>query len=281
MKKTYSLLAAGFCTAVPAFAAVVMTTETTPTLFDLDTLPAHAVTSRTAAVALPYGEGATVTATAPGGTATTLDPAVNGTNWWTATVGGVWTLSNSKEGTACFAVRYEGTEQGLGTIASPWKFIDNDELSELSVTDGFTFATEGPLASIADMERPVGYAFLMLGDGLYQAILSSGGAAYITSNRAFLLDTEREGPDRRGRKSHPWPDIAYTGDGWARDATAASTLTIAPPAGTASVTAKAGTGAVPFSPNMAGEWMVTLEYGTTVLVSRIMVTAEGTFIIVR
>ncbi len=281
MNRIYALLAAGLGAVVPALATVVMTTETTPIRFDLDTRShAYPVTSRTEAVGLPYGEDATVTVTAPGGAVTTLDPAVNGTNWWTATAGGVWTLTNSREGTACFAVRYEGAEQGSGTVASPWKFVDNDELSELSVADGFTFATEGPLASIANMERPGGYAFLVLGDGLYQTIVSSGGVAYMTANSAFLLDTEREGPDRRGRKANPWPDIAYTGDGWVR-AAAASTLTLTPPGEAASATEHIGSGTVPFAPHRTGFWTVALAYGTTTLSGQIEVVPDATMMIVR
>lgn len=281
MKRTCFLLAAWMGFVVPALATVVMTTETTPTLFDLDTTGAYSVTSRSEAVALPYGDGATVTATAPGGAVTTLAAAVNGTNYWTVTAGGLWTLSNSKEGQATFVVRYAGAEQGAGTAGSPWILVDNDELGGLSVTDGFTFTTEGPLASVAGMARPDGYAFLALGDGLYQMILSSNSAAYQTAATAFVLDTEREGPDRRGKKNDLWPAIAYTGDGWERDESAASTLTIAPPAGAASVAAKTGTDTVPFVPDMAGEWTVTLEYGTTVLVSKIMVNGGGTVIFVR
>ncbi len=128
-----------FCIVHCAVADGVATTAQLA-VFDLDTRAAYPVVSRTEPVALPYGAGATVTATAPDGAVTTLAAAVNGTNFWTATAGGVWTLENSNEGTATFAVRYNDSEQGAGTAESPWVFVDNDELAGLSVAEGFTLS---------------------------------------------------------------------------------------------------------------------------------------------
>ena len=278
MKTTCSLLA-WLGAAAPVFASVVMTTPAT--LFDLDTTSARLVTSRAAPVALPYGEGATVTATDASGAVTTLAPAVNGTNWWTVTSGGIFTLSNSIEGQTTFAVRYTPAEQGAGTAASPWKFVDNDELGELAVTDGFTFVAEGPMASVGSMARPTGFAFRELGGGVFQTVTATGGATYLSAASGFLLDTDEAGPDRTGRKAEPWPDIAYTGDGWAFGASAQSTLTLTPPGGQADAEAHVGSGTVPFVPRKTGLWAVTLAYGSATLSGSIEVLPDATMMIVR
>ena len=279
MKTTCSLMA-WLGVVGPTIASVVMTTET-PVLFDLDTTSARLVASRSEPVALPYGEGATLTATDSSGTVTTLAPAVNGTNWWTATSGGIWTLSNSNEGQTTFAVRYTAAEQGAGTAASPWKFVDNDELGELAVTDGFTFVAEGPMASVGSMARPTGFAFRELGSGVFQTVTATGGAAYITADSSFVLDTDEAGPDRKGRKRDPWPEIAYTGDGWLFAPSATSTLTVAPPSGTAASEEHTGTGTVAFAPRMTGMWTVSLEYNATSLTASINVIADATVLFVK
>ena len=278
MKTTFSLLA-WLGVVGPTIASVVMTTPAT--LFDLDTTSARLVASRSEPVALPYGEGATVTATDASGVVTTLDPAVNGTNWWTATSGGIWTLSNSNEGQTTFAVRYTAAEQGAGTAASPWKFVDNDELGGLAVTDGFTFVAEGPMASVGSMARPTGFAFRELGDGVFQTITATGGATYITANSSFVLDTDETGPNRVGRKGDTWPEIAYTGDGWLFAPSVTSTLTVAPPSGAAAAEAHTGTGTVAFAPRMPGVWTVSLEYDSTSLLASITVNADATVLSVK
>ena len=85
-------------------------------------------------------------------------------------------------------------------------------------------------------------------------------AASETSD-AFGIDVEQDGPDRKSRDSRFLP-IAYSGDDWgARSASAASTLTVTPPAAQTdpSVFDLVGTGVQPFAFNHAGRWTVLLE----------------------
>ena len=235
-----------------------------------------------------YHAGETVAVTNPNGSVAMLvesAPAA-GVHLWSPSAGGVYSFVNDAEGSAAVNVYYSAFGfNGSGTVGDPSHVIDSADfaatLALASNVDGFTFVLDGSAATLDGFAIPAGYAAVELGNGVWQLIAVEDGLVAASSAFIYTLETERGGPDRKGKKSGVWPAIAYTGDGWVRDESAPSTLTIEPPAGAASVTAKAGTGAVPFSPNMAGEWMVTLEYGTTVLVSRIMVTAEGTFIIVR
>ncbi len=86
-----------------ANAATLLKTSDAARTFQMDTTgPAYAITNeagRTSLWPLTYRKGASVTATAPNGTATTLVTAAasDGTLSWTpATGGGAWTLANPK-----------------------------------------------------------------------------------------------------------------------------------------------------------------------------------------
>ena len=77
------------------------------------------------------------------------------------------------------------------------------------------------------------------------------------------------------------PDNPATGDGWAFNATAASTLTLTPPGESPDATAKTGTGAVSFVPRKSGTWTATLAYGSTTLTAEIDVRDPGTVLYLR
>ena len=97
-----------------------------------------------------------------------------------------------------------------------------------------------------------------------------GGGVSLASGAvsdAFAADTVQDGPNRR-LKDRQTPPVAYSGDDWAGDVSAMSTLTITPPAGSGIPTSYsdvAGEGCRPFTFNKAGRWTVTLamEDGTT------------------
>ena len=285
MKRTFAkvvcaLLAAA---AASAYGGVAYTTPTRIS-FCLDTRAAYPVVSRVAPVALPYADGATITATAPDGISTTLPAAVDGTNYWTATAGGVWALENSNEGTAMFAVRYVPAEQGAGTEASPYKLVDNDELSGVSVSDGFIVALEGPLASIGDMARPSGFVIMALGGDKYRFDETSGGAVFVAQRRTYPMDTVQEGPDRRILSWDQSLPVAYSGDDWAFSPSAESTLTFTSPTGAVTAVAQTGTGA--YEPDFPirgnGEWTIVLSGGgVTTLTAHINLTGQGFILIVR
>ncbi len=269
------------CAFLSPFAMADGVAEATPRLFDLDTRAAFSVVSRSEPVALPYGAGATVTMTAPNGSTMTLPAAVNGTNYWTATAGGIWTLENSNEGTACFAVRYAGAEQGTGTEASPWVLVDNDELAGLSGTDGFIFVLEGPLADLGEMSLPAGYAVSAEG-GAYRLAASADGAAFLAADAQLMLDTMQPGPDRRVTSSKRLLPFAYTGDDWAFAPEAASTLTFLSPDGETTTVGCTGTGAEVHPLRRSGVWTVTLSgTGVTTLTSLIDFTGDGTVLFMR
>lgn len=271
-------------TAVAGLSALADGVATTAQLavFDLDTRGAYPVISRAEPVALPYGDGATVTATSPGGAVSTLSAAVNGTNYWTATAGGIWMLENSNEGTARFAVRYNASEQGAGTAESPWVLVDNDELAELSVTDGFVFVLEGPLADLGEMSPPAGCAVAVGANGSYSLAASADGASFIASEVAFRFDSVQPGPDRTVRGKGRILPFAFSGDDWVGDSTAASTLSFVPPSGANHNEECLGTGIVEYQLKEPGVWTVTLTGdGVTTLTSIINYEGDGFVLIVR
>ncbi len=147
--------------------------------------------------------------------------------------------------------------------------------------NGTVFTLCGGDSLMSLLERPAGYAIVEKADGKYMLDSSDPRLVISISSPKFVLDLETEGPNRRGKKSQPWPDVAYTGDGWAFDATAASTLTLTPPGEAASATARTGTGAVPFAPRAAGIWNVALAFGSTTLTGQIEVIPEAMVIILR
>ena len=251
-------------------------------VFDLDTRVGFPIVSRSEPVALPYGAEATVMVTAPGGVVTTLPAAVDGTNYWTAAAGGVWTLENSKEGTATFAVRYNAGEQGAGTEASPWKIVDNDELAGLSISDGFTFVLEGPVASFSEMERPAGYAVTSGSNGSYSFVAATDGAAFVAQTMAFPFDSKQPGPDRTVMGKDKVLPFAYSGDDWGGDSTVPSTLTFVSPSGASHNEECLGTGVVEYQLKEPGTWTVTLTGdGVTTLTSIINYEGGGFILVVR
>ena len=266
-------------------AAMAADIVSAPASFDFDSLGAYPA-PRGVAVALPYGEGATVTATAPDGMVSTLAAAVNGTNFWTATAGGVWTLANSIEGAAQFCVRYVGAEQGAGTAVAPWKFVDNTELAELvgegDAGVGFTFSAEGQLAALPLMECPVGYLVQPLEGGLYRLVAASGGTHGMSLATAFPIETESNGPDRRVKSTGNPLAVAFSGDNWAFGPDAASTLTFTSPGGDVTAVPCVGTGTHEFPIRKHGRWLVTLSAtGFETLLAHINWTSNGMMIIAQ
>lgn len=268
-----------------AFSGELLTTSDTAS-FDCDTVVPHAVTSSSAVTLPKYAANATITVVTPSGKSSTLVSGASAYSW-TPDEGGMWTVKNSVEGTAEFTVRYTlfpGTE-GAGTAESPLKIVDGDELVDLvnesRIDSGTVFSLNGGEGLYSRLECPDGYGVLLLGDGLYRLDESADGLVVASEVADFVADTVGEGPDRRGKKRDPWPGIAFTGDGWAGSADAASTLTVTSPKGVASSNAHVGSGAVEFAPDATGVWTVELSYGSTTLTSAVTVTDFGTVLFVR
>ena len=96
--------------------------------------------------------------------------------------------------------------------------------------------------------------------GVAWSVFGDGGTLAESAAAPFVADTVLDGPNRRNAMQ-PIPPITYSGDGWSGDGTAASSLTVAPPAGKGSPTVfagLAGDGAQPFAFNRSGLWSVTL-----------------------
>ena len=205
--------------------------------------------------------GETVTLTAPDGTVTTL---VDGSSGATGAAlpslaaGGVWTLSNSRQGTVTFIVRrsLDGS-LGDGTAASPAKLVDADELVDYSAGEGYTFTSDGLDSLLGEIRLPAGFALEKVTDGVWRLVSSSDGRQYTWAQLSYRADSRREGPDRMS-KSTAVPPVAYSGDDWLGDASKASTLTFISPDGTETTLNKTGTGVQSFAFDKSGHWTVQL-----------------------
>lgn len=205
--------------------------------------------------------GETVTLTAPDGTVTTL---VDGSSGATGTAlpslaaGGVWTLSNSRQGTVTFIVRrsLDGS-LGDGTAASPAKLVDADELVDYSAAAGYTFTADGQDSLLGKIKLPEGFAMEKVSDGVWRLVSSADGRQYTWAQITYRADSRLDGPDRRSG-SDTVPPVAYSGDDWKGDASKASTLTFIAPDGAETTLGRTGTGAESFAFNKTGHWTVTL-----------------------
>lgn len=96
-------------------------------------------------------------------------------------------------------------------------------------------------------------------------VFGDGGELVTSVGQIGLLDTAKEGPDRRMVLGKTMP-VAYSGDGWLKaDPSAASTLTFASPSGASASTNLTGNGGVAFKPTTRGTWTLSLAYGATTL----------------
>ncbi len=272
MKARSSFLALVFLSAGQFQGNAAIVANSAPRTFDIDTSgSAHAVTSL-GAISLPYWAGNTITVTAPDDSVSTpvSRAATAGVENWTATMGGVWTIANSDEGTATFSVRYSlFGAQGAGTDADPAKIVDDDELHDLALAgvagDGYTFVLQGSAVSFGTMAPIDGYAVVPLGNGVYRLATASDGRVCDSLAAEFPIDTISAGPNRRVSVKEDVLPFAYSGDDWKGNPSAASTLTFTSPSGSATIVPCTGTGAYAFAINQGGTWTVTLAAGGTEL----------------
>ena len=272
MKARAIFLALLFLSAGQFQVNAAMVANSTPQVFDIDTSgSAHAVKSLDA-ISLPYRAGDTITVTAPDGSVSTpvSRAATADAENWIATMGGVWTITNSGEGTATFSVRYSlFGAQGAGTEADPAKIVDNDELHDLASSgtagDGYTFVLQGSAVSFGTMTRINGYAVVPLGNGVYRIVTASNGRVYDSLAAEFPIDTISTGPTRKVAAKEDVLPFAYSGDNWNGNPIAASTLTFTSPSGGTTIVPCTGTGAYAFTISEGGTWTVTLAAGGTEL----------------
>jgi len=261
-----------------------------PYAYALDTLASPRLFKTAADVAarpVPYRTGETVSLSAPNGAASALvsDAASAGTVALPINAGGLWTATNSKQGTATFLMRYSyyGT-QGAGTAADPAKIVDADELSDLAdagtAGDGYVFTLLGGDDHLAKLRLPVGYTLEEAGNDNWRIVATADGLLYSWSGMAYKLDSKGPGPDRKAKTMEAF-SVAFSGDNWSRTSEAASKLILTSPAGSATTNDLAGTGLWPVCFDQKGPWGVSLVAGDKTLSASINVTSVGTLIIIR
>ena len=228
--------------------------------------------------------GDTITSTAPDGTETTLvsGAASDGALSLRTAIdaGGLWTLANSRGETAALTLRHSlyGT-LGDGTAASPAKLVDGDELVDYSAGDGYVFALEGGDALLGALRLPSGFRLESVSNGVWRIVSSPDGLLYEWAQLTWAVDTRQAGPKRSVPKKDV-PAVAYSGDNWARDASAASTLTLLSPDGVTTTHSLAGTGAREFPLRKSGDWTLTLEMADGRTLTSVVTVTESPFVLV-
>jgi hypothetical protein len=258
--------------------------------FSLDSMPVTAPRSvKTAAdlAALPcasYRVGDVITTIAPDGTTSVSGIVANAQAALPFDSGGFWTFTNSPQGTAMFVVRHSlcGT-LGDGTVASPAKIVDGDELVDYvaagTAGTGYVFTLDGEESLLNDLLLPTGYKFEMIGDALWRLVPSQDGCLYQCAHIRWSVDSKQDGPDRKTLRKEALP-IAYTGDNWARAAAAVSSLTLVSPSGATATHNLAGTGARSFTLAEQGDWTVTLAMADGSTLTSTVTVNEAAFILV-
>lgn len=208
--------------------------------------------------------GETVTVTAPNGVTTTLvsDAASAGTATLVLNAGGCWTLARTGQGmshdSAKITVRHslDGT-LGDGTVASPAKLVDGDELIDYGAGENYVFTLDSVDGLLSRLVLPTGYCLKDAGDGVWKLVASVDGSQYSCANVVYRANSAQEGPDRTTTRSDALP-VAYSGDNWIGDAAKAAKVVFTSPSGTETTFNLTGTGAQSFNFNSPGTWTVKL-----------------------
>lgn len=228
----------------------------------------------------------TVRVTAPDGNVTTLaeDAVSAGCAAWKPDGGGVWTVESSSQGTASFAVRHSlFGEQGAGTESDPVRFVDGDELSEMSsagtVGDACFFTLADIDGLVADLALPSGYRLMYVDGDVWRIDRNADGCIFEGGGAVYGFDGLASGPNRRMRLKEVFP-LSFSGDNW-RGVGVDAVLTVTSPSGEVETIPVSGDGSMPFSPDEEGCWKVDLATGDVSLHSEIRVFGERFFVIIR
>ena len=284
--------AAAFPSALLADVGTLVAETPSPCVYAADTRPSpRAITAAEEFAAITGGtkksswrQGETVTLTAPDGTETTLANAA-ATSWSGALpfdAGGLWSASNSRQGSASFIVRHSffGT-LGDGTAASPAKLVDADELLDYHAGDGYVFTlTINEDALLDALKLPAGCGMAKADGDTWRLMSSPDGLVFSGEAMSYAADSRLPGPDRKLKKGNA-TSVAYSCDNWARAFENASSLTVTTPSGAATVHAPIGTGVLPVRFNEAGTWTVSLQDAARTLLANITVNDAGFILFVR
>ena len=290
----FQLAIAATAAAFASFADATPDATSNEVKYKLDTYAQPRVLKTQAEVAdlweAVYDAGVTVTRTAPGGTAETLvdNALAEGVVALGVNAGGLWSFNNSNEGDATFAVSHSiyGT-LGAGTSSDPAKIVYATELFDLveagTAGAGSYYTWVG--ANGATPYVPAGYAATETSSGSGVWTLAADPNAVVSAWFTYWLDTLLDGPNRTIDTRRGY-SIAYSGDDWAfgdSSASAASTLSITPPGGTADSQSLTGTDATSFLPTRRGDYTVTLTEGNGTTLTSVITfdPVRGFVVIVR
>ena len=202
--------------------------------------------------------------TAPDGTTTTTAKASECEEALPINAGGLWTFANPRQkGEASFIVRHSifGT-LGDGTLGSPAKLVDADELADLvdagTASSGYYFTLYNAVSLLAGLTVPPGYGLVESGADLWRLDTSADGCRYVSTDVSYPIDSKQSGPRRVTPMQNVLP-VAYSGDNWHRDVSKAATLTFVSPSGAETTISRTGTGAAAFTFDTVGIWTVRLS----------------------
>lgn len=117
--------------------------------------------------------------------------------------------------------------------------------------------------------------------GVAWSVYDDGGTLASGASSAYGVDSLQDGSDRKTNRASALP-VAYTGNAWARDADAESTLTFTEPSGAEMAKSKTGTGAEPFKFSLPGQWKVALAMADeTTLEATITIVGGGFSVVIR
>lgn len=164
----------------------------------------------------------------------------------------VYALTNAED-VAAWPVTWFAGETVDATAMDGTKYVLSD--ADGGAATSATLPEKGGVWMLVNSE--VGEARISVPWSAYQGI----GVSLATGamDGGFAADTVQSGPNRKG-DDRRFPPIAYSGDDWAGDESAASALTIVPPAGGEPIflDGLVGEGTVPFFFDRAGLWTVSL-----------------------
>ena len=163
-------------------------------------------------------------------------------------------------------------------VALPPLFSRSGEtVTATSPSGGVVTLSSSSLASVLDAGGVWTIANSVQGTahvGVAWAVYADGGALAEGVSGAYTVESMSPGPDRKVKKREA-PPVAYSGDDWLGNPSAASTLGFVSPSGDGTNMNLVGCGAQQFTFNKAGQWMVRLTAGGKVREAEVTIINGG------